>query len=165
MNVFAIYPCPIKSARALDDARVVKMATESAQILCTVAHERGFAAPLRATHAHHPVVLWAGAGRGNWDWLYEHMLALDEERLRRYGDGRAPNQAVQKCRSSLLPSRRSLASIRTPHVNCARNCSLGIDFTHIEDTHLAYRMYLAARWPNDKRPAVCTVKSLLGVNR
>lgn len=39
----------------------------------------------KATHEHHPCVLWAGASRANWSWLYEHLLGLHAEFEHRYG--------------------------------------------------------------------------------
>lgn len=39
----------------------------------------------------------------------------------------------------------------TPFENCARNKSLGIDFTGMVDTVEAYQKYLKVRWDNDTR--------------
>jgi malate/lactate dehydrogenase len=38
MNIFATSPCPIQSAKALDDKRIVKMCSESLQLLVTALH-------------------------------------------------------------------------------------------------------------------------------
>lgn len=113
MNIFAVDPDPSAAARALHDAHVVKMATESAQILSTLVHptragHRVLAPGERATtdgkpapserfllssgariylptHPHHPCTVWACIRRANWRWLYAHALALCAEYRRRFG--------------------------------------------------------------------------------
>jgi len=52
----------------------------------------------------------------------------------------------------ILPQRRLLREtpILSPFANCARNKSLGIDFTTITNVHDAYKNYLCERWKNDK---------------
>lgn len=86
MNVFAVDRDPVRAARALCDRHVVKMTLEAAQILCSAARAQlGQSAPYRATHAHHPCVLWAAARRANWEWLVRHGLALADEYGRRFG--------------------------------------------------------------------------------
>jgi hypothetical protein len=84
VNIFAVDEDPQAAARSLSDRHVVKMTLETAQILCTVAHEHALIAPYRATHARHPCVVWAGECRGNWAWLVRHGLALAAEYTRRY---------------------------------------------------------------------------------
>ena len=36
--------------------------------------------------------------------------------------------------------------------NSAANAAVPVSFKHIEDTHLAYRMYLKVRWKGDRFP-------------
>ena len=84
MNLFALDADPVAAARALCDRHVVKQALETAQILSTVAHAHGVAAPYRPTHARHPVVVWAGRTAGNYRWAHRHGLALCDEYAARY---------------------------------------------------------------------------------
>lgn len=114
MNIFAVDLNPSASARALHDAHVVKMATESAQILSTLVHPtRTFYRPLTPeergtfsssaetpsgrflrdsgariylpTHPAHPCTVWASLRLANWQWLYAHTMALCTEYRRRFG--------------------------------------------------------------------------------
>lgn len=85
MNIFASSTCPTLSAAALDDRRLVKMILESAQIICTIAHQRGIPAPYKATHQNHPAVLWADSRRAHFDWLRNHFRALAMEYQHRFG--------------------------------------------------------------------------------
>lgn len=84
MNIFVVDADPVRAAMALPDKLIVKMPTESAQIMSTVAWQRELEAPMRPTHIHHPCTLWAGRSRGNWDWLLRHAFALCREYSFRY---------------------------------------------------------------------------------
>lgn len=84
MNVFAVDNNPFYAAEDLCDKHVVKMILETAQILCTVANQRGYKAPYKSTHINHPVVKWANESYGNWCWLLTHGIALCDEYKLRY---------------------------------------------------------------------------------
>jgi hypothetical protein len=63
------------------------MIVESTQILCTVAQQKGQTfeeAPYRMSHGKHPCVIWCAKSLGNWKWLREFTLALNEEYKYRY---------------------------------------------------------------------------------
>ncbi|MBN2588094.1 MAG: hypothetical protein JXA64_10080 [Candidatus Fermentibacteraceae bacterium] len=85
MNIFVLDTDTSKCARYHSDRHVVKMTLESAQMLCTVLHENGIAAPYRPTHKHHPCTLWTGRSLSNWLWLRDLALALNQEYMYRYG--------------------------------------------------------------------------------
>jgi hypothetical protein len=85
MNIFILDNEVGANARAHCDKHVVKMILESAQMLCTVANELGVESPYRSTHKHHPSTKWAALTRQNYNWLYELMLALNEEFMYRFG--------------------------------------------------------------------------------
>lgn len=160
MNIFASDIDPTKAAQALDNKRVVKMLLESAQILSSaiflasgVVHTKIY----RPAFLGHPCVIWASENLANWQWLYTHLIALGDEYAFRYGRTHktlniAP--ALQEL-SALVPQK--IAAI-TPFANCARAEKLGIDFKHMSDVPLAYRKYLKARWANDRRPPVWTLR-------
>lgn len=167
MNIFASYSCPVKSAQLLDDSRVVKMQLESCQMLSTAAFVLGKWDPqfTKPTHANHPCAVWVREGRTNFEWLVEHLLEMDRERKKRWGD-RPTHVTLDRClKAGITRVQKSVPRGSTPHVNCARNIGLGIDFTHVEDTHLAYRLYLKKRWLTQKRPAICTIVGLLEDHR
>lgn len=93
MNIFAIYRCPVESARHLVDSHVVKMVLEAAQMLAncfspeqlaSASCPRTQAGTVRKyAHYNHPCSKWVRASRDNMRWLCYHALALDDERLER----------------------------------------------------------------------------------
>lgn len=75
------------------DQHVIKMVLESAQMLCTVLHQQGIAAPYKPTHGKHPCTLWTGASLANWRWLRELALCLDDEYRYRFQRNRSHRSA------------------------------------------------------------------------
>lgn len=162
MNIFATSPDPVRAARALDDQRLIKMILESCQILSTALHLHGArrAGMCYPTHPGHPCIKWAAAYRGNWQWLWEHAIALDLERQRRYAHA-TPHRTLEAMVQLHAPKlAKALPGGSSQHVNCAANKFYGLDFRHIQDVHLAYRKYLAARWLLQGKPAQCAVHYL-----
>lgn len=144
MNIFATDPCPIASAKALDDKRVVKMTLESCQILNTTLITLGATGiGYKPTHKNHPCVLWAGKSLGNYIWLHDHLEALLNEYTSRYGK-------IHKCSEHLDGLVEPILILpfpttkQTPFVNCT-------DFKHITDVHEAYKECLRTKWANDIR--------------
>ncbi len=86
MNIFFFDIDPDISASYLCDKHVVKMPTETAQIISTayfiLSGKQGF---YRPTHAHHPCVVWATKSHANLAWLCEYTKALGREYTKRYG--------------------------------------------------------------------------------
>jgi hypothetical protein len=158
MNIFASDLNPYKAAQALDDKRVVKMLLESAQILSSaiflasgIIHNNIY----RPAFLGHPCVIWASDNLANWQWLYDHFLALCAEYTFRYNRSHKSLLIASTLQelSAALPQKSATI---TPFANCARAEKLGIDFKHMKDVPQAYRLYLKARWANDKRPPVWT---------
>ncbi len=106
MNIFALSTNPAEAARQMVDKHVVKMSTESCQMLHTnflYFHYKSIygvepsLADLKKFHAHlnsklmkpamlnHPSTIWARQSPHNTDWLMRHALALCEEYTHRYG--------------------------------------------------------------------------------
>lgn len=141
MNIFVSFPDPELSAKYLDDKRVIKMILESAQLLSTAITVRGGDGPYKVTHKNHPCAIWCRETKANYDWLYEHFLALSQEYFDRYSK-------VHKCLSisSILREGRELMpnGELTPFPNCTI-------FKEESDVHLAYRTYLNHKWDVDKR--------------
>lgn len=89
MNIFLTDPCPVVCAVNLDDARVQKMAVETAQLLSTAINTL---VPLhdsrliyRSAYFNHPCGRWARACHANFNWLVEHGLTLCRVYSRTYG--------------------------------------------------------------------------------
>lgn len=147
MNVFATYSDPVKSARSLDDQRVVKMTTESYQMLSTALRLKGYSSKLlnEITHPGHPCCVWVRERRENFEWLYEHMLALDDERMQRWGRDKHSLSVQKALKFKVIKYAREFPRGWTEWSNSARHRKLGLDFTHLP-VHQAYRQYLIARW-------------------
>ena len=108
MNIFYVNSDPEVAARNMVDRHVVKMILETAQLLST-AHrvidgeeyvgqsQSGRKAKrwrlsgnvdaimYAATHINHPSAVWVRENSANYNWLYDHLLALGSEYTHRYG--------------------------------------------------------------------------------
>jgi hypothetical protein len=96
MNIFAVDEDPIVAARMLPDKLVVKMPTESIQMLCPWAfktHGVLITKPEEAEgdtygtkgFAHHPCTLWQYEDPANVAWLLLHAFGLCAAYTERYG--------------------------------------------------------------------------------
>ena len=87
MNIFALYDEPDLAAQAHCDKHVVKMITETAQLLSTALRELGVdnIRLYRRTHVNHPCAVWVRETRGNYNWTRRLLRALLEEYDYRYG--------------------------------------------------------------------------------
>lgn len=101
MNIFYVDRDPTLAAQALCDKHVVKMVLESAQIMCTVLHEKGLPAQYRATHKNHPCTIWAGKSEMHFSWLHTHAAALSEEYTFRYGKVHKSLAVIEDCVNAL----------------------------------------------------------------
>jgi hypothetical protein len=147
MNVFATYPCPVKSAKYLDVKRRNKMLIETCQLLSAACILNGISAPYKLSHKTHPTTKWASEGRDAYTWLLRHAIALSRDFKARTGK----THGCQKHLPHLAYNRLKMPSGPLKEfVNCARNQEKGVDFTSVADVHLAYRLYLRQRWKMDK---------------
>lgn len=99
MNIFVLSADPITAAITQCDQHVVKMALESAQLLCS-AFENGVA-PYRRTHERHPCSVWTRSSRENFLWLVTHALALTDEYHFRYGKEHKSREVILWCRDHM----------------------------------------------------------------
>lgn len=106
MNIFALSKCPIESAQQMLDKHVVKMPTESCQMLHTNTlyfqylekygtkpslrdlkqfHACSQSKLMKPAMLNHPSTIWARENQDTFAWLYAHAVALCEEYSLRYG--------------------------------------------------------------------------------
>jgi hypothetical protein len=110
MNMFYLHPDPTVAAQLQCDKHVVKMIVEAGQMLSTshrmldgylelrpsksgkrmVKYYRHPDADLenvlyRAVHHGHPCTVWTGESVENYNWHYQHFIALCDEYKYRYG--------------------------------------------------------------------------------
>ena len=92
MNIFAVHDDPRLAARDLPDKLVVKMPTESLQLLTPWAynaHGAYIQKPDGTTYgikgfAHHPCAKWLYESPANVHWLLEHAFGMADEYWQRY---------------------------------------------------------------------------------
>lgn len=110
MNIFFLDRCARQAAQWQVDRHVVKMLTETAQILSTTHRlldglevevllekdgkskkKKVWVLPdhrndifYNVTHKNHPSCIWARSSVENYNWLVDHLFALGEEYTHRY---------------------------------------------------------------------------------
>lgn len=108
MNLFILDKDPIKAAQLQCNSHTVKMIIESAQMLSTthrmldgiecrkpsksgktnVKHwtlpDRRESVLYKAVHINHPCTIWTRMNSSNYQWHYEHFVALCDEYTYRY---------------------------------------------------------------------------------
>lgn len=91
VNIFYTDTSPEVCAKNLDNVRIVKMVTETMQILCGAAinvqkKDVKFKPPYKSTQGqrNHPCVLWASSSLKNYKWLLKHFIYLEREYQARF---------------------------------------------------------------------------------
>ena len=156
MNIFVLDNDPMVAASFLDDYRLNKMITETAQIFRAALGANGFTDDMclehgvltksgttwKITHKNHPVVLWAGECKENLEWLYRYALGLHNEYLERYGRQHASIPPILKMGEfmDMLPS----LGCKTWFRQCMPD-----EYKH-NDVVYAYRRYYKSK-QNSKR--------------
>lgn len=98
MNIFVLDKNPITAAWMVCDKHAVKMPTETAQMLSTVARSYGYDDGLyRASHVNHPCTKWAGNTVKNFSWLVVHGFTLCDTYTARYGRRHAALDVIERC--------------------------------------------------------------------
>jgi len=95
MNIFVLSEDPIQAARDQCNKHVVKMVTESAQLL-TTCFPKG-TLRFKYTHINHPCAKWARESLTNYKWLLVHANELSDEYTRRYGRVHASSDVIDAC--------------------------------------------------------------------
>lgn len=119
MNLFALSDNPIEAAKFHHDSHVVKMVTETAQILNTVLHKHNLPAVLAKTHENHPCTIWAGLSVATFSWTISLGLNLSREYTYRYGKIHKSEASILHCLDALTSDSLQLPNIRlteTPFV-------------------------------------------------
>lgn len=82
MNIFVLDLDPAEAAKAHCDRHVVKMVTETCQLLSTALRAAGDVSDVlyRPTHAKHPCTVWTAESQANARWLAD----LGDELIREY---------------------------------------------------------------------------------
>jgi len=146
MNIFVLDKDPVEAAKLCCDKHVIKMPTESMQMLSTNLNHFGIESPYKPVMLNHPCTIWARQSYENHEWLLEHCLALCKEYTARYGKVHAVestfNQYWNELHQETLYAHWSTIGL-TPFVRAIKK---GV-YTHLLDEKLfpctieAYREY------------------------
>ena len=139
MNIFALSNDPTEAAKMQMDKHIVKMCLESAQMLCSALYRNGVdpgCIPYKQAHKNHPCTLWAGDSFQNWEWLYLHCYALNEEYRYRWT---APDHKSWLAVWNLLKFARS----SVPHIGLTPFAQAMPEQYRGPDAVAAYRWYYA----------------------
>lgn len=106
MNIFVLHENPILAATMIDDNRLPKMVTESAQMLASALIRHGATpdsmpltkagTPYKGGYHNHPCTVWAGDSLGNFAWLMTHGLSLAHQYERLFGRQHACDKAMRE---------------------------------------------------------------------
>tara|TARA_R100001015_G_C4615668_1_gene171700 strand:- start:678 stop:1232 length:555 start_codon:yes stop_codon:yes gene_type:complete len=84
VNIFVLDDNPFSAAEMMMDKHVVKMPTESLQMVSTIMEMNGFNSPFKSVMANHPCTIWARESGKNFNWLVDHTIGLCKEYTNRY---------------------------------------------------------------------------------
>ena len=85
MNIFVLDTDPELAAEMMLDKHIVKMPTESMQMISTIMDLHGFDTPMKPVMLNHPCTIWARESADNFEWLVNHCYYLCKEYTVRYG--------------------------------------------------------------------------------
>lgn len=156
MNLFVTDPDPVVCAMNLDDKRIGKLLMECNQMMSLalkshweddsyVFWENSTELTFGRAYMNHPVSIWVRKTRANFQWTFDHAVALANEFHSRFGrDHASADRLLFMHRYSDIIPEGGLTEFQ----NSAKNGE--IDFTHLP-VPVSYQRYLAARWRTDKR--------------
>ena len=169
MNIFAVDEYPIKAARALPDKLVVKMPTESLQLLTPWAfnvHGVKIKKPGQQEFfesdqkfygtkgfAHHPCAKWLYESPANVHWLLEHAFGMVDEYWQRYNKDHGTLFGLNQVRDLVYRRHNKDNSCdHTPFV-----LAMPDQYKNSEDPVQSYRNYLLhekgyAVWKHNNEP-------------
>ena len=132
MNIFAVDKDPQIAARSLCNKHIIKMPTESAQMLYYCFH------PSKSNHYNHPAAIWARTSLENFEWLLDHAFELCCQYKLRYKREHASFQTINWCflnKYKLILPQIGLTSF----ARCFGDYKSFLE--PVEDTIKAYRIY------------------------
>lgn len=181
MNIFNLSNDPIECAKWHNDRHLVKMITESAQMLSTahrVLDGEMVVLPMKtktgktvnrkilqfsqddarcgvlykATHANHPCSVWARTSTANYFWLYHLWVSLIDQWRKRFGHNKVHKSESLKELLKQLPSGMPVGNL-TPFA-----LAMPDEYKISDDPVLCYRQYYKlgkahlAKWRNTDAP-------------
>ena len=154
MNIFAVHPDPITSARMLPDRHVTKMILESAQMLSIVYSSHYWdigevskvdGTPFKTAKGafkKHPCTIWAAESQANCAWLIQHACGLCTEFVNRYGKQHGLNNSLFDVKKLFHRMTGQPITVYRDVERFARAMPEDIKFDDSIDDVTAYRKYM-----------------------
>ncbi len=143
MNIFVLNECPTISAQEMIDKHVVKMPTESMQMISTTLDYLGLPCPYKPVMLNHPCTIWARKSRNNFQWLVSHCLALCKEYTVRYNKTHKVELTLSEYADSIEKALDYL-----PREGLTPFAQAMPDSLKDDDACIAYQnYYLHSKWP------------------
>lgn len=161
MNIFVLDENPVMAAKLQCDKHIVKMILESGQMLCTAHRMLDGTMEMRksksgkrmvkyfkledeakedlfykAVHHGHPCTVWTMESKDNYDWHYNHFLALCDEFRYRYGK---THETDRKLRYALVDAPKNIPTIPMTQFKLAMKSNPECMFP--EDPVKSYQLY------------------------
>lgn len=160
MNYFPFDPDPRESAVALDDKRLPRVFHEATMTLSKAQYlltgENGPYSPRVPIPG--ALIEWVTGEGERWfvAWAHHMLMALVERNGQSRVDGYSCFQRYCQLRNRFRLVDDPLPTPAT-FPNLAKAAVKGLDYSHWDDTHAAYREYMRAQWNGiDKRPCAWT---------
>ena len=163
MNIFVVNENPVLAAKDLPDKLVIKMPTESLQLLTPWAynaHGEFIKKPDGTNYgikgyAHHPCSKWLYINPGNVAWLLDHAVAMSDEYTKRYGKQHGVNYGLLQLDELFSKVHGDTRTMWTDHSNFVQ--AMPIEFKIPDDPVTAYRNYIIgykgyAEWRYSEKP-------------
>lgn len=118
------------------------MIVEGVQLMSTALNKQagGQIAPYKSAPGPTVLIDWTAQSQAQFMWVHEHTKALALEYYRRT---KKQHKSFKHLRPLLTMALTRLKDgVLTGFVNYAKNKSKGLDYTHMQDVHKAYRLYL-----------------------
>jgi len=136
MNIFILSNTPKECAKQMLDKHVVKMPTESMQMISTILHHHGIDSPYKPVMLNHPCTIWARKSKQNFSFLWNHCYELCKEYTIRYGKTHKVEETLKEYDYQITKTYDLLPDIgRTPFAQAMP------DKYKNEDAVKAYREY------------------------
>ncbi len=134
MNIFYLHFDPKTCAQMHTNRHIVKMAIETAQLLCSAHYmtDSSYKPHYKLSHKNHPCAVWTRTSISNYKWLCELGIEICKEYTYRYGK-------IHKCQSIIEDLSLHLPEIPELGFTPLQQCMP--DMYKDEDPIEAYRQY------------------------
>lgn len=158
MNIFVLDTDIKKCAEYHVNAHVIKMVTESTQMLSMCNRHYGYDEGYKITHFNHPCSKWVRESLSNWLWLRDLVIALNDEYKFRYNPKQGNHKAYMMATILSVPKNMPDKGL-TPFA-----LAMPDQYKHY-DVVQAYRQYYIAekqhiaKWKKRNKPEWYSVES------